>query len=117
MMVFIFLQAYAELEKDTPGQIYGITHKSDGKSDNSSSNETISEKFTQGKNSVNEEEEEILKNPEEIKRKKSEFKWFFMLGVIAIYLVAIYIMRENEEEVLVEKYRELTLEKQRARSA
>lgn len=25
------LQAYAELETDTPGSVYGITHKSDGK--------------------------------------------------------------------------------------
>lgn len=31
------MQAYAELETDTPGQILGVTHKTDGKSESSSS--------------------------------------------------------------------------------
>lgn len=31
------MQAYAELENDTPGTIYGLTKKSDGKSNTSSS--------------------------------------------------------------------------------
>ncbi|XP_070496457.1 protein tumorous imaginal discs, mitochondrial-like isoform X1 [Chironomus tepperi] len=107
------IQAYAELEKDTPGQIYGITYKSDGKSENTSS-ETISEKFTQGKNSVKEEEDDP--NPEEVKRKKSEYKYFFLLGLISIYIITVLVMREKQDEDLVNKYRDLTFEKQRARS-
>lgn len=46
-----------------------------------------------------------------------EYKYFFLLGVIAICLVSMFVMREKEDEALVNAYRDMTLEKQRLRSA
>ena len=51
-----------------------------------------------------------------MKRKKSEYKYYFLLGLISIYILTVLVMREKEDENLVNKYRDLTFEKQRARS-
>lgn len=49
-MTILFFQAYAELEDDTPGQIMGVTFKTDGKSSSSGSSSS-SDSFTSSSSS------------------------------------------------------------------
>lgn len=86
------LQAYAELEKDTPGQIHGIIYKSDGKSSSTSeSNEKVSEKFTQrAKNEDFYYEESDIKETQDY-RERTKASSYFMFGFFLVLITAFML--------------------------
>jgi hypothetical protein len=105
-------QAYAELEKDTPGQIFGITFKSDGKS---STSEPISEKFTQ--RPTNEDtfyEEHDKTGSQEYQKNRVEPRAYFWLGFLGIFVLAVMLMNSKTEDIL-EYERDKTLAEQQLR--
>lgn len=93
------MQAYAELEKDTPGQIHGITYKSDGKS-SSDSDEKVSEKFTQ--RAQNEDftyEESDIKETQDYRERpkaSSYFMFGFCLVLITAFLLTVDGLTKNQ---------------------
>lgn len=112
----VFLKAYAELEKDTPGQIFGITFKSDGKSDSSdSSSENISEKLTQRpKDEDTSYEEHDIKDTHEYKANVLGPRFFFALGIMISFALILYSLPNKiDENVNYERDRVLA-ERQRA---
>lgn len=94
------LLAYAELEDDTPGQILGVVHKKDGKSNeeplsSSSSSagdkrrkggeqEPLSEKYTQKAADEPVYEEHDKKGSEEYKKNKHPVNAYFIFGFGAV---------------------------------
>jgi hypothetical protein len=105
-------QAYAELEKDTPGQIFGITFKSDGES---STSEPISEKFTQ--RPTNEDtfyEEHDKTGSQEYQKNRVEPRAYFWLGFLGIFVLAVMLMNSKTEDIL-EYERDKTLAEQQLR--
>lgn len=92
-----FLQAYAELEKDTPGQIHGITYKSDGKSTESSteSDEKVSDKFTQrAKNEDFYYEESDVKETQDY-RERTKVSSYFWFGFCLVLIVAFAVSADS----------------------
>lgn len=93
-ILFLFIQAYAELETDTPGQILGVTSKNDGKSKSSTnSTENISKKFTQGpkENEKYKKHDETGTEDYEEEVKTTEKNYSF-LGFFIIVALGIYYM-------------------------
>lgn len=114
---FINSQAYAELEKDTPGQIFGITFKTDGKSSSSTSSEPLSEKFTQRpKNEDTYYEEHDIKDTSDFKRNIIGPRVYFGLGVLLVF-VAFFasLTSESAGDIFLEQEREKTFTEQRKR--
>ena len=106
------MQAYAELEKDTPGQIFGVAFKSDGKS---SEDENLSEKFTQGvgiEENKYEEEPDHKDTVDYHREQKSNKFWFGVGFVMVIFLIGMSMAEKTSEENHY-KFRDYTLEKQR----
>lgn len=119
-------QAYAEAETDTPGQIFGVTYKTDGKSSNwttsssSSSHgrrstaENISEEFTQGPKSEKYETHDRSGSGEpEIERRRSE-NLYKMLGALIVFSIASYLYQKSNETRLIE-LRDQAISEQKAR--
>jgi hypothetical protein len=97
------------LEKDTPGQIFGITFKSDGKSE-----EKDEESFTQRpKNEDLSYEEHDTKSYDQ-EEKKKEFKYLFMFG-FALFAIFAMIFLGSTEDDRAEDYRDYTYQKRKAR--
>lgn len=103
-LIYIF-QAYAELEKDTPGQILGVTFKSDGKStSSSSSSEPISEKFTQRpQNEDTYYEEHDIKETKYYKQRDISPRIWFAFGFMLIFLITSYLMSSPEDYAIRER--------------
>ncbi|KAG4079868.1 hypothetical protein HA402_014999 [Bradysia odoriphaga] len=100
------LQAYAELEENTPGQIMGITHKTDGKS----ANGTMSDKYTQrSKDRDNYSEHDPTNTVEYQKEQLGDSKLYFFVGV---FLVACAIFYASSRQTLdLDHERELVYKK------
>jgi DnaJ family protein A protein 3 len=111
-LIELLPQAYAELEKDTPGQIFGITFKSDGKS---STSEPISEKFTQ--RPTNEDtfyEEHDKTGSQEYQKSRVDARAYFWLGFLGIFILAVMLTSSKTEDIL-EYERDKTLAEQQLR--
>lgn len=105
--IIIFLKAYAELEENTPGQILGVTFKTDGKSESfSTTNENISEKFRQGS-----KESENYTETEKIKTLDNSSNLYYALGFI-MFVAFVYSALFNQNKYL-EQQKELALERQK----
>lgn len=83
------IQAYAELEEDTPGQILGVVHKKDGKSNFTSATSStagrdadapLSEKYTQKAADEPEYEEHDKKGSAEYKKNQDPITKYFLVG-------------------------------------
>lgn len=109
-----YSQAYAELETDTPGQIFGVTHKTDGKSSNWTSSssssstrrkaaENISEKFTQGPRPDEYEEHDESASGDPPKNLLDNPKFFHILGFIIVVYIIVYLSRQFEEESMIDR--------------
>lgn len=108
------LKAYAELEKDTPGQIFGVTFKSDGKSSTSTS-EPISEKFTQRPDTQDTVyEEHDVKDTHEYKKNYLGPRFYFIFGMLIVF-VAFMLTTMNSRESIVNHERDKTLASLRER--
>lgn len=108
------LKAYAELEKDTPGQIFGVTFKSDGKS-NTTTSEPISEKFTQRPD--NEDtyyEEHDVTDTHEYKKNQLGPRFYFVFGMLIVFLAFLFTT-SSKTESFIEYERDRTLAEQRQR--
>lgn len=93
------VQAYAELEKDTPGQIFGVTFKSDGES-----SENISEKQTQRpKDEDTYYEEHDTSDTDQAKRKDVGPQAYYMLGIVMFIFIVLLIFAEKSDEILQEE--------------
>lgn len=97
ILVFFFLwncQAYAELEKDTPGTIFGITQKTDGKSKTSSS--SFSEK-TQGEHDDKYEPHD-KSGDEQYQSKQYENQRFWKIFGITLVIALAYVVVNKKKE-------------------
>jgi hypothetical protein len=119
-LYFLSLQAYAELEKDTPGQIFGVTFKSDGKSTSSStssskSSEPISEKFTQRpKDEDNLYEEHDVTDTNDFRKNQLGYRVYFVFGVLGAFML-FYLLSSSKTSDLLEYERNRTLAEQQLR--
>lgn len=129
------LQAYAELEKDTPGQIFGVTHKTDGKSStsdtsnasssssrssssfsSSSSSPPIDERFTQKANDERNYEDTDATGTHEYRERNAD-KRFFYIGAVAVILFGFYWFIQSQSVAIVDYERDWTLREQAERRA
>lgn len=86
---FLLNQAYAELEENTPGQIMGITQKTDGKSADDGS--TMSDKFTQrSKDRDSYSEHDPTDTVEYQKEQLGGSRLYFFIGVFFVALGIVY---------------------------
>lgn len=86
------LQAYAELEENTPGQIMGITNKTDGKSTDG----TMSDKFTQrSKDRDNYEEHDPTGTVEYHRKQSSGPNFYFYVGIGIVVLTFFLLFQSN----------------------
>lgn len=116
LLINLILKAYAEIEKDTPGQIFGVTFKSDGKSSNTSS-EPISEKFTQRPQSEDTfYEEHDVKDTHDYKKNQLGPRFYFTIGMMIVFIAFLFSM-EGRKESYIEYERDKTLDQQRQREA
>lgn len=86
------IQAYAELEDNTPGQILGVTFKTDGKSsDNTtSSDEKVAKKFTQGSFEDDNYKETDSTGTHDYRKELLGSRYYFTLGVLLIFVGWMY---------------------------
>lgn len=84
-------QAYAELETDTPGTVFGVTQKTDGKS-NTSYNKTK----TQGEHD-NQYETHDKTREEKTQFREDNQRIYKVLGIGAILAIAIYLFEQPNE--------------------
>jgi hypothetical protein len=109
------------MEKETPGQIHGITYKSDGKSSSSSDHEDLSKKTQRPPNEDFSYDSNDYENTQEFKAKKAASSRYFKMGffvVLAIFFLSQasdqndkFLARErerafNEQEMLRQRERE-----------
>lgn len=100
------------MEQDTPGQIMGITHKTDGKSNNSSTTEnstastgeTISEKFTQGSREEKNYSKTDKSGTVEFEKENDSIPYKF-LGM-AIVIIGVFLFMNNQSQAIVEYERD-----------
>lgn len=104
------IHAYAELEEDTPGQILGVVHKKDGKSNFESSggaastaaaeerskrDETLSEKYTQKAADEPVYEKHDKKGSAEYKKAKHPMNAYFIFGFAGVFFTwLLYTMSD-----------------------
>lgn len=98
------LQAYAELEEDTPGQILGVVHKKDGKSTGVDEqeekgerrkSEPLSEKYTQKAGDEPVYEEHDKKGSAEYKKAKHPINAYFVFGFAGVFFMwLVYTMSD-----------------------
>lgn len=106
------------MEKDTPGQIHGITYKSDGKSSTESSSENVSEKFTQRPQEDFSYEEHDQRGTFEYEKNRITPRHYFIFGFFAIFLLFYFALNPSLEEAQRARSREEALryqEEQRRR--
>lgn len=94
-------QAYAELETDTPGTIYGLTQKTDGKSKSSS--------FDNMKTQGQFESSEAHEKTDEEKRgheKSDQTSWKILGGILVAVIVYAIFERQTgyNSNLLIDQY-------------
>ncbi|XP_049291523.1 protein tumorous imaginal discs, mitochondrial isoform X1 [Anopheles funestus] len=129
------IQAYAELEDDTPGQIMGVTFKTDGKSSTSSSGSTkgtsiyvtmpssssswpssnVSGKYTQG--ARDEEDHDAYKpfdstGAHEYRKERFDSRFYYAFGALFVMGWFVYYTH-NQTNAQFERERLAILERQR----
>lgn len=127
MNIFV-LQAFAELEDNTPGQIMGITRKTVGKSteskhttstDNKTTgqpDEPISQEFTQKAEHDDSYSPTDKTGTHEYRTEKNESNYYYYFG-FAVIFVGVYIFMQTNTEAIVEYERDKTLKARAAEVA
>lgn len=98
-----YTQAYAELETDTPGTVFGITQKTDGKSKSSTSFDNTK---TQGEH---DDEYEANANTDEDRRNEAyeEKRSWKILGTALVGTIALFVFHRrgsNNQNILLDTY-------------
>lgn len=91
------IQAYAELEDDTPGQILGVTHKTDGKS--ASQSYTSTNFNTQGPKTDSEYTAHDVSDTQEYKKERLDGKFYFGIGVTLVMVAFIFYSMNTDSYV------------------
>lgn len=119
------MQAFAELETDTPGQIFGVTYKTDGKSSNwtsssSSSSSTrrstaqnISKEFTQGPKHEEYERHDKTASGEAASDQAHNEKIFIIIGFLIFITILAYVFKSSEEKSMIERRDRAKVEQRR----
>jgi hypothetical protein len=98
------------MEKDTPGQIHGITYKSDGKS--TSNSEDISDKTQRARNEDFYYEEKDETDTKQYKTTKEVNRKFYLIGFIMIFVIYALSQAENTTKSYLEMERDIALKEQ-----
>lgn len=99
------------MEKDTPGQILGVTFKSDGKS--SSSSEPVSDKFTQRPTDEDSYyEEHDIKETKYYKQREITPGMYFLVGFVMIFFLTAFLF-ESKKGDYINYERDLALARQK----
>lgn len=113
------LQAYAELETDTPGQIYGVTVKSDGKPNlekDIPKSDTIDSKFTQGVKETEADnasyQEHDKTDTHEYRKEQLDGKVWYALGFVLLFGLGAYLANYSQGKQM-EIERDRVLEERR----
>lgn len=119
------IQAYAELEDNTPGQILGVTFKTDGKStsDNTSSSsskstkssdeENISKKFTQGSFEDDNYKETDSTSTHAYRKELLDSRYYYSLGVCIVFIAFIIYSYNNMGSYLDDERNKVLFENER----
>lgn len=87
------MQSYAELENNTPGQIFGVDSKNEGKSSSASgSSEPKTEKFTQRPKA---EDTYYEPNYNNTNGPKADWKKYFSMGFVAVLIGYFLLFSES----------------------
>uniref|UniRef100_A0A182MX04 DnaJ homolog l(2)tid, mitochondrial n=1 Tax=Anopheles culicifacies TaxID=139723 RepID=A0A182MX04_9DIPT len=119
------IQAYAELEDDTPGQIMGVTFKTDGKSSSPSSGSS-SESFTSSSSGVSDKHTQGARAEEgydkyepndpththEYRKERFDSRFYYALGALLVIGWFVYYTN-NQRNAQFEHERLAALERQR----
>ncbi|XP_053677461.1 protein tumorous imaginal discs, mitochondrial-like [Anopheles nili] len=116
------VQAYAELEDDTPGQIMGVTFKTDGKSSDSSSgtkstawsSSNVADKHTQGARdeSYSEYKPHDATDTHEHRKERFDSRFYYALG--ALFVMGWFVYYSHVQmNAQYERDRDAALERQR----
>lgn len=118
------LQAYAELETDTPGQIFGVTMKSDGKpnfekdpsNNDSYKTEKLDKKFTQGSKETEADNEKYQEHDKsdthEYRKEQLDGKVWSAFGFLILIALG-YFLTNYSSQKRFEEERDRALEEQR----
>lgn len=87
------MQAYAELETDTPGTIFGITQKPDGKSKSESS--AMNETKIQGENDSNYEKHDRSGDENYQSKKEGDNHFYKITGFLLIVVICFNILHSD----------------------
>lgn len=109
------LQAYAEIESDTPGQIFGVTMKKDGKRNFENVNfstEKVDSKFTQGAKETDAEnanyQEHDKTGTHEYRKEQMDGKVWYGLGFLLLFGLGIYLIEYSQtKQIEIERNRVL----------
>lgn len=126
IFLFVFVQAYAELESDTPGQIFGVTFKTDGKSSSWTSSssssstrrstaENISEEFTQGPKHEEYEPHDKSGSSDATKERRQNQKFYNAIGFCLVFFLISYLLNRSRENEIIER-RDRTIAEHAARN-
>lgn len=119
-----YSQAYAELETDTPGQICGVTYKTDGKSSSWTSSssttrrktaENISEEFTQGPKREEYESHDKSGSGEQPSKLSENQRMFNVLGAAIVIFIVAYMFLQSREQYVIDRHKQ-ALAEQKARN-
>lgn len=119
-----YSQAYAELETDTPGQICGVTYKTDGKSSSWTSSssttrrqtaENISEEFTQGPKCEEYESHDKSASGEQPSKLSDNRKMLNVIGAGIVICIVAYMSRQSREQYVIDR-RKQALAEQKAQN-
>lgn len=91
-----YFQAYAESETDTPGTIFGITQKPDGKSKSRSfANETK----TQGETDSTYEKQDRSGDEEYQRMKRFDYNLYKVAGLTLVMVLFLNLLNTNENSL------------------
>jgi hypothetical protein len=115
-------QAYAELEEDTPGQIFGLTYKTDGKSSSTTeknstfssssaqstksmppNEEQLSSKYTQGSEDFKDYSEKDMSGTFHWKQKQLDPKIYWVIGMSLVLIGYIWFANDYSERIVLEE--------------
>lgn len=119
-----YFQAFAEIETDTPGQIFGVTFKTDGKSPNDTSTsrstsktqEPLSAKFTQGSKDDNFDfAQHDISDTKDYRKEILGGRSYFSFGVALIFIAFLYYTLSDGGKGEIEMETEIARIKQKER--
>lgn len=93
-----YQQAFAELETDTPGTIFGITQKTDGKSNTSSSFDSTK---TQGERDDDYEKHDRSGDEQYQADQYEKQRIFKTFGIFVVFLVAYMLLNNQNDNTTV----------------